>query len=96
MAAFQIHEDIENIHSKLYCKKVFGEADGNKITKKKFGENKTLLQPLQKNGLKEVLLSHLGDKISKDIAKKANVSIEESKAQVRAIGIHYDLFLANK
>lgn len=55
MASFQIHEDVENIHSKIYAKKFINEVDEKRITKKKFGENNTVsIQPFNKNGVKGV------------------------------------------
>lgn len=55
MATFQIHEDIENIHSKINLKKYADEVGEKKKTKKKFGENNAVaIQPLNKNCVKGV------------------------------------------
>lgn len=74
MATFQIHEDVENMYSKINSKKYLGECE-KKNPKKKFGENNTAAtQPLNKNGLKE-------SQQTKVTVKNSNVGKEQVKKQ---------------
>lgn len=86
MAAFQIHEDIENIHSRNVAKKYTIEAE-KKIVKKKFGEHNTVVgQPINKNGgLKEIKSSKLpviNSKLGRDKFRKSTIVIADSKEEV--------------
>lgn len=85
MAGFQIHEDIENIHSRLFAKKYTIEVE-KKIVKK-FGENNTVAgQPSYRNGgLKEIKSSKLpviNGKVGREQCKKPKIVTEYIKEEV--------------
>lgn len=83
MAAFQIHEDVENLNSKIHLKKLKNEKHG---VKKKFGENnENAVQALAnsfKNADKSRIprLKHVGS--LKEQAKKPKIVIESDKIEV--------------
>lgn len=81
MATFQIHEDIENMNSRIFAKKFGSEAE-KKIVKKTFGENNIFtVQPANQNGgLKEIKKSKVPVKIvkiGKEQFKKTKIIIED-------------------
>lgn len=86
MSTFQIHEDMENIRSKI-PKKLIGEGDERKIVKKKFGENNpTVTQGLNLKGLRDCQRTRVivkNGKFGRDQVKKPKNMSDNERDKVR-------------